>query len=248
MKKIFQNLLLLPILFIGNSGCDLCYYCEDESSKYVMAKWSSYNHTSPAGSTSEVWTWDRNIATIKNKEGIKIRQRTYNDYGWVTESLYFDGSGNISRTYKYTYKEKWKRTKYESSSGTTYNYTWNGNIRNQFRDDGSLWEALEYDDYGRLIKFTLYSSDGGIYYEDLQTWDQKYRYRGLSRTRSSFTGFYYKSTWDGDTNYYTQYDRNGNIDYISTETVNAYDQTLIRTRDDYSWTYEYSGELFKPYK
>ena len=79
MKKIFQNLLLLPILFIGNSGCDLCYYCEDESSKYVMAKWSSYNHTSPAGSTSEVWTWDGNIATIKNKEGIK----TAEEFTWT---------------------------------------------------------------------------------------------------------------------------------------------------------------------
>ena len=235
------------MMFIGNIGCDLCYYCEEESdSIYVFAKIlkTTGSFSDGSGYTDDL-EWNGNTATIYRDEGsgrIKIQEVSYNAYGFVTGSKSFiTGSQYIIKR-----KDKWKST---SDSRFTSTYTWDGNIRKTHRSNGSLMYEEEYDDYARLIKQDYYSTSGALVREKTFGWDENYRYRGLYRTNSTYTGNYeYKATWDGNSNVYTSYSSSGSINWTSTSTVNEYDQYLIRTISDGTvYTREY-GETFLPYK
>ena len=251
--KYFYSFLFLSVLLIS---------CEDKktssSEKYVKAKIlkSCRNNSDDTIDWCEEWRWNGNIAKSYENNQLLV-ERTYNDYGFVLETKYYT-DGTLNYMWKYEIKDKWKITKRElfrNDSYTEYNHSWVGNVETETRSGDRVFYETEWDNYARMIKRTYFRSNGEIYYEDNQVWDEKYRYRGLYRTRATYkhinnpNGYYYEITWDGDSNVYTRYDSDGTIWYTSTQTVNEYDQPLIRTYSDEDGkyrTWEY-GETFKPY-
>jgi hypothetical protein len=247
----FYSFLFLSVLLIS---------CEDKKTpvKYVKAKlleYCYYNSDDTIDYCSE-WRWNGNIVKIYKNNQL-LAQRTYNDYGFLLENKEYDTDGTLNYMSKYEIKDKWKITKqevFQNDSYYEYNHSWVGNVETESSGDRVFYET-EWDNYARIIKRTYFRSNGEIYHEDNQVWDEKYRWRGLYGTRSTYknidnpNGYYYEITWDGDSNVYTRYDSNGNIHYTSTQTVNEYDQALIRDYSDEDGkyrTWEY-GETFKAY-
>ena len=257
MKKILSLILIFAF-----------FSCEDndasnKSIEYATAKLLKYCFNNADGSIDYCndWSWNGNTVKI-TRDGEIIEERTYNEYGFVTQLKRNEG-GSYFETYNYTFTDKWKVTDFEVTGAVDpalnrkpWTYSWDGNTQKRYRSsNNSLIYENVYDDHSRLIKFTYYESDGSVIYEDELIWDQAYRYRGLSRTRSTYKnvnnpeGYLYKIVWDGDSNVYTRYSSDGSVSYTSTQTVNKYDQPIIRTYDDEGGkyrTYEY-GDAFKPY-
>ena len=263
MKKILPVLLIMFVI-----GCE---DEKDDKAFYATAKILKFCEHNADGSVDycDEWSWNGNTVKIIRDGKITAQgrfeygeERTYNEYGFVTQIKRNEG-GSYFETYNYTFTDKWKVTDFEVTGAVDpalnrkpWTYSWEGNTLKRYRSsNNSLIYENVYDDHSRLIKFTYYESDGSVIYEDELIWDQAYRYRGLSRTRSTYKnvnnpeGYLYKIVWDGDSNVYTRYNSSGSISYTSTQTVNKYDQPTIRTYDDengryYTWEY---GDAFEPY-
>jgi len=255
MKKILSLILIFAF-----------FSCEDKNSsnksiEYATAKLLKYcyNNADVSIDYCNDWSWNGNTVKI-TRDGEIIEERTYNEYGFVTQDKNYNSDGSVNDIYNYTIIDKWKITKFEiiDQNGVRepWTYSWEGNTLKRYRpSDNSLQYENVYDDHFRLLKYTSYNSGGSVNYEDEQIWDQAYRYRGLSRTRSTYKnvnnpeGYIYKIVWDGDSNVYTRYSSDGSVSYTSTQTVNKYDQPIIRTYDDEGgkyYTYEW-GDAFKSY-
>ena len=259
MMQFKDKKILSLFLFVAFFSCE-DNDASNKSIEYATAKLlkSCMNNADGSIDYCENWSWNGNTVTIT--AGELKEERTYNEYGFMAQQKFYNSDGSVHYIRNFTFTDKWKIIKYEilneSGAQEPFTYSWDRNNLKRYRtSDNSLMYEQEYDDHFRLLKYTYYASDGSVNSEDELIWDQAYRYRGLSRTRSTYKnvnnpeGYYYKIVWDGNSNVYTRYSSDGSVSYTSTQTVNKYDQPIVRTYDDEGGkyrTYEY-GDAFKSY-
>ena len=244
MRSKILLTLLISLCLVGNS-CDLCYYCDDESSSsYSWPKKTKETRTYSSVVYTDEWSWDGNTAVVTTKRnGIEQYQSTYthNDYGYRIKSVFNDGNSIVEWEY-----DKWKvlsRKGYNNGSlSSSRDYEWDGLTR-KFSEGDYRYEDT-FDKYLHPVRRTAYLSD--VVYDYTFEWDTSSRWRLLKMTDMN-GNLYEEVIWSGNSNTYYRYDSNGSVTSTSTREVNEFDDTLIQTTSAYVFKYEYKSERFKPY-
>jgi len=250
MRSKILLTLLISLCLVGNS-CDLCYYCDDESSSsYSWPKKTKETHTYTGNSNVYTYefSWDGNTAVMTSKKnGIEAYQSTYthNDYGYRIKSVFNDGKSKVEWEY-----DKWKllsRKRYDNGSlSSSQDYEWDGITRKY--SEGDYRYEHTFDKYTHIVRRKTYLSD--VLVDDYTNeYDTSSRWRFLKSTdmNGNLTA---ENIWSGNSSTYYEYNSDGSVDYTSTREVNEFDDTLIITypsRGGQVVKIEYKSERFKPY-
>ena len=268
MKRTFFFIFYASLCYI-NIGCDLCYYCEQESEplyqlqRQIKSIYTRYDTTGAVTSTGEssiFWDGNKRYNSLSDTKPIH-----YNNYGFIVYSSSIPWGDS---TESYLNENIWTRDKWKI---LTYYYigywydSWYGEWNEEEISFTYIWDGLNYeryDEYNNLLSFGIYEKPNmlseitSLRSDGTTSNTSNYEYDGWKVQRQYTNGILYKDyQWNGNTCLVTYYDlETGEVRYQASLEYGAKQELLTYTelRDNgttvikYEYIYDYDNP-FKPY-